>query len=62
MELDLHTDTSVCGYNCIVIHLTVKEYDVAPYTEAYDTVRLVPDQYVSYVLILWYVSKIIYSS
>ena len=42
MELDSHADTTVCGSNCIVMHFTGKEYYVAPYTDAYDTINTVP--------------------
>ena len=31
-----------CGSNCIVIHFTGKECDVAPYTDAYKTIKAVP--------------------
>ena len=41
MELDFHADTIVWGSNCIVIHFTGKECDVAPYTDTYDTIKAV---------------------
>ena len=42
MELNLHADTIFCGYNCIIIKFTSKECDVAPYTDAYNTIKTVP--------------------
>ena len=42
MELDSHMDTIVCGSNCIVMHFTGKECDVAPYTDAYNNIKVVP--------------------
>ena len=42
VDLDLHTDKIVCGSNCIIIHFTGKECDVAPYTHAYETIMAVP--------------------
>ena len=42
MDLDSHTDTVVCGSNCIVINFMGKECDVAPHTEAYETIEAVP--------------------
>ena len=42
MDMDSHMDTIVCGSNCIVMHFTGKECDVAPYTDAYNTIKEVP--------------------
>ena len=42
MNLDSHVDTIVCGSNRIIIHFTGKECDVAPYTDAYETIKAVP--------------------
>ena len=42
MDLDSHVDTIVCSSNCIVMNFTGKECDVAPYTDAYDTIKAVP--------------------
>ena len=42
MELYSHTDTIICSPNCIVMHFTVKECDVTPYTDAYDNIKAVP--------------------
>ena len=42
MYMDSHTDTIVCGFNCIIMHFTGKECDVAPYTDAYDIIKEVP--------------------
>ena len=42
MELDLHADTIFCGSNCIVVHFTGKECDVASYTDVYKTIKSVP--------------------
>ena len=41
-DLDSHADTIFCGSNCIVIHFTGKEYDIAPYTNAYANINSVP--------------------
>ena len=38
----LHEDALFCGFNCIVMHFTVKECDVAPYNDAYDTIKAEP--------------------
>ena len=37
-----HVYTIVCGSNCIIMHFTGKECDVAPYTDAYETMKSVP--------------------
>ena len=42
MELDSHADTFFCGSNFIVIHFTGKECDIAPYTDEYKTIKVVP--------------------
>ena len=42
MDMDSHMDTIVCGSNCIVMHFTGKECDVAPHTDAYNTIKAVP--------------------
>ena len=42
MELNSHADTIDCGSNCIVMRFTGKECDVAPYTDAYETIKSVP--------------------
>ena len=42
MELDSHAEKIVCGSNCIVIHFTGKECDVAPYNDEYETIKAVP--------------------
>ena len=42
MGLDTDTDMIVCGSNCIIVHFTGKECDVAPYTNAYKTIKAVP--------------------
>ena len=42
MDLDSHADTIVCGSNCIFIHFMGKECDVAPYTAAYNRIKVVP--------------------
>ena len=42
MDIDSYGDTIVCLSNCIVIHFTGKEYNVAPYTDAYETSKTVP--------------------
>ena len=42
IDLNSHADTIVCGSNCIVMHLRGKEYDVAPHTDAYETIKAVP--------------------
>ena len=39
--MDSHTDTIVCGFNCIIMHFTGKECDVAPYTDAHETINSV---------------------
>ena len=39
LELYLHADTIVCGYNCIVMHCTGKECDATPYTDTYDIIK-----------------------
>ena len=41
MELDSHTDTIVCGSNCIIINFTGKECEVVTYTDAYETIKVV---------------------
>jgi hypothetical protein len=41
-NLDSHADTIVCGANCTIIHYTGKECDVAPYTDAYESIKSVP--------------------
>ena len=41
-ELDSHPDTFFCSYNCIVMHFTGNEFDVAPYTGAYEAIKAVP--------------------
>ena len=42
MDVDSHTDTIFCSSNCIVMDFTGKECDVAPYTDAYKTIKEVP--------------------
>jgi hypothetical protein len=42
IELDSHADTIVCGSNCAIISYTGKECDVAPYTDAYESIKSVP--------------------
>ena len=42
MELYSHADTIFFGYNCIVMHYTVKYCDIATYTYAYNTIKAVP--------------------
>ena len=42
MELDFYAEIIVCGSNCIVMNFTGKEYDIAPYTDAYNTIKTVP--------------------
>ena len=41
VDLDSHADTIFCGSNCIVMHYMGKECDVAPYTDAYNTIKAV---------------------
>ena len=41
-DMDSHADTIVCDFNYIIMHFTGKECDVAPYTNAYETIKLVP--------------------
>ena len=41
MELDLHANTVVFGRNFVVIQFTGLECDVAPYTDAYDAIKIV---------------------
>ena len=41
MYMDSPTDTIVCGFNCIIMHFTGKECDVAPYTDAHETINSV---------------------
>ena len=41
MELDLHADMVVFGRNSVVIQFSGREYDVAPYTDAYDAIKSV---------------------
>ena len=35
-DLDLHTDTTVAGRNCTVIHYTERSCDVAPFSDTYE--------------------------
>ena len=42
MEMESHADTIVCSSNCVTMNFTGKEYDVAPYTDAYETINAVP--------------------
>ena len=42
IELDSHTDTIVCSYNCIIMNFMGKECDVTPLNDAYDTINTVP--------------------
>ena len=42
MYMDSQADTIVCGSNCIVMNFMGKEYDIAPYTDAYNTIKTVP--------------------
>ena len=42
MELYSHSDTVLCGSNCIVMYFTGKEYDVATYTDTDETIKAVP--------------------
>ena len=42
MEMDSHAETIVCVSNCIIMYFTGKECDVAPYTDAYETIKEVP--------------------
>ena len=41
MELELYSKTVVFGRNFVVIQFTGCEYDVAPYTDAYDAIKSV---------------------
>ena len=41
MELYSHSDTVLCGSNCIVMYFTGKEYDVATYTDTDETIKAV---------------------
>ena len=42
MDMESHANSIVCGSNCIVMHFTGKECDVAPYTDEYKTIKAVP--------------------
>ena len=42
MKLDFHAGMIFCGSICIVMHFTGKECDVAPYTDEYNTIKVVP--------------------
>ena len=41
IDLDSYADTIFCGSKCIVINFVGKEGDVAPYTNAYETIKAV---------------------
>ena len=41
MYLDSYAGMIFCGSNYIVMHFIGKEYDVAPYNEAYETIKAV---------------------
>ena len=41
IELDSHVDTIVFGKNCVVLNYTGREYDVSPYTDIYDSIKIV---------------------
>ena len=42
MECDSHADTVVLGKNSIIMHLTNRECEVMPYTDAYDSIKAIP--------------------
>ena len=42
IELDSHADTIVAGANCVILNYTGRECDVAPYSDAYDSIQNVP--------------------
>ena len=42
IELDTHADTTVLGWNCVVLSYTGKECKVSPYLSQYEAVRNVP--------------------
>ena len=42
IDLYSHTDTPVCRSNCILMNFTGKKVDVAPFTDAYETIKAVP--------------------
>ena len=41
IELDSHVDTIVFGKKCVVLNYTGQEYDVLPYTDIYDSIKIV---------------------
>ena len=41
IDLDSHADTIVFCRNFVVIHFTGREYDVSPYTDAYEPIKSV---------------------
>ena len=42
IELDMHADTTVLGYNCVVLSYTGKECEVSPYSSEYKAVQNIP--------------------
>ena len=41
-ELDSHADTTVTGVDCCILQYTVKECDVSPYRDDYESIKGVP--------------------